>query len=197
MTRVLRQRSLGAAMLLMAGAASMAPAVAGPATAAGPVTQPTRDVDVTYKVPVPGVTVTNVLQRLRFSPGRHMQRLDMPTSGNWMLLDFQQHTMSMVREQSHEIVDVAAPDGSLLPGGGAGFVMVGPTQVNGLACTEWRAHDSRGNETVACYTDDGVLLRARNVSGEMLEAVDVKYGTLPDGTFDLPKGFSHQAVGAP
>lgn len=177
-----------AALCLLALCAAGAPAHAQDA----PLTQPQRDVDITYKVPVPGVNVTVMLQRLRYSAALHKQRLDMPTSGNWMLLDFQDHTLSMVREQSREIVQVPAPEGSLLPGGGAGFVRLAATQVNGLPCTEWRAHDNRGHETVACYTDDGVLLRARNESGELMEAVQVKYGALPAGTFDLPKSYTRQ-----
>jgi len=181
-----RLRPLWAVLLLMSG-----PALAD----TPPPVQPLRDVDITYKVPVPGLTVTVMLQRLRFSATMHKQRLDLPTSGNWMLLDFTAHTMAMVREQSHEIVQVAAPASAGQPGAGAGFTRIGPASVIGLACTEWRTRDNRGQETVACYTDDGVLLRARNADGPLMEAVSVKYGALPGSVFALPEGYSKQQPG--
>jgi hypothetical protein len=160
-----------------------------------PAVQPLRDVDVTYRVPVPGLTVTSMLQRLRFSAALHKQRLDLPTSGNWMLLDFTAHTMDMVREQSHEIVEVPAPDNASQPGAGAGFVRLGQSSVVGINCTEWRTRDTRGQETVACYTDDGVLLRAANTDGPLMEAVEVKYAPVPADVFDLPKGYQRQLPG--
>lgn len=160
-----------------------------------PAVQPLRDVDVTYRVPVPGLTVTSMLQRLRFSAALHKQRLDLPTSGNWMLLDFTAHTMDMVREQSHEIVEVPAPDNASQPGAGAGFVRLGRSSVVGINCTEWRTRDTRGQETVACYTDDGVLLRAANTDGPLMEAVEVKYAPVPADVFDLPKGYQRQLPG--
>jgi hypothetical protein len=157
-----------------------------------PAVQPLRDVDITYRVPVPGLTVTSMLQRLRFSAALHKQRLDLPTSGNWMLLDFTAHTMDMVREQSREIVEVPAPDSASQPGAGAGFVRLGRSSVVGIPCTEWRTRDTRGQETIACYTDDGVLLRAANSDGPLMEAVEVNYATVPADVFELPRGFQRQ-----
>jgi hypothetical protein len=156
---------------------------------------PQRDVDVTYRAPVAGPGDTNVLQRLRFSAILHRQRLDLPTSGTWMVLDFTAHTMAMVRDQTHEIVDLPAPATAGQPGAGSGFTKLAAASVDGLNCTNWRTIDTRGHETVACYTDDGVLLRASNKNGPMLEAVDVKYGVLPATVFMLPQSYSHQRPG--
>ncbi len=178
-------------VLAVAGSAAVNPAWADPP----PAVQPLRDVDVTYKVPVAGLNVTAMLQRLRYSVALHKQRLDLPTSGNWMLLDFSQHTMDMVREQSHEIVEVPAPASAGQIGGGAGFTRIGAASVNGLNCTEWRTVDIHGQETVACYTNDGVLLKAANSSGTLMEAVDVKYGALAPAVFVLPQGYSKQLPG--
>ncbi len=167
--------------------------LASPAKAdAPPSVKPTRDVDVTYKVPVGAGGNTVVMQRLRFSAALHRQRVDLPTSGNWMMLDFATHRMAMVRDESHEIVDLPAPDSASLPAGGAGFTRVGQASVAGLDCTEWRTRDSRGEETVACYTPDGVMLRARNDTHTLMEAVSVHYGALPEAAFTLPDGYSHQ-----
>jgi hypothetical protein len=162
------------------------------ANAEGPAAiRPTRDVDITYKVPV-GTGATAVLQRLRYSAALHRQRVDLPTSGNWMMLDFATHSMAMVRDESHEVVDLPAPESASLPYNGASFARVGTATVLGLECTEWRTRDSRGQETVACYTQDGVMLRARNDSRTLMEAVSIHYGALPDAAFAVPAGYSHQ-----
>jgi hypothetical protein len=168
------------------------------AHAESPIVQPTHDVDVTYKVPVAssGADMA-ILQRLRFSASLHRQRVDLPTSGNWMVLDFTTKQMQMVRDESHEIVDMPAPDSAAQPATTASFVRVGPAQVAGLDCTEWRTHDTRGQETIACYTADGVLLRARNDSAVLMEAVDVKYATQGADVFALPSGYSRQKTAGP
>jgi hypothetical protein len=167
--------------------------LAAPAYADAPASvRPTRDVDITYKVPVGEGGNTAVLQRLRYSAGLHRQRVDLPTSGNWMMLDFAAHTMAMVRDESREVVDMPAPDSAALPNNGASFVRLGTGNVLGLDCTEWRTRDTRGQETVACYTQDGVMLRARNESRTLMEAVSIHYGALPDSAFAVPAGYSHQ-----
>ena len=164
-----------------------------PALADAPASvKPTRDVDVTYQVPVGGGGNTAMLQRLRYSAALHRQRVDLPTSGNWMMMDFTTHRMAMVRDESREIVDLPAPDDSALPNNGASFVRVGQASVAGLDCTEWRTRDTRGEETVACYTPDGVMLRARNDTQVLMQAISVHYGALAEGAFALPDGYSHQ-----
>ncbi len=157
--------------------------------AAAPNTMPLRDVDVTYKVPVAGGQDMAILQRLRFSATLHRQRVDLPTSGNWMVLDYVTHRMTLVRDESHELVDLPAPDTA---SAASDFAKVGPAEVAGLACTEWRTRDIRGDETVACYTDDGVLLRARGARGVLMEAIDVGYRAQGADVFTLPQGYSRQ-----
>jgi hypothetical protein len=163
---------------------------AAPALAESPpAVQPRRDVDVTYKVPVGGKDVA-LLQRLRFSASLHKQRVDLPTSGNWMVLDYGAHTLSVIRDETREIVDLPAPETATQPGA-AGFAKLGPASIAGFACTEWRTRDTRGNETIACYTADGVLLQARNDTAVMMQAVTIAYGPQPDSTFTLPPGYTH------
>jgi hypothetical protein len=157
--------------------------------AAAPHTMPLRDVDVTYKVPVAGGQDMAILQRLRFSASLHRQRVDLPTSGNWMVLDYLTHRMTLVRDESHELVDLPAPDNAAAA---SDFAKVGPAEVAGLPCTEWRTRDTRGEETVACYTDDGVLLRARGARGVLMEAIDVGYRAQGADVFALPQGYSRQ-----
>jgi hypothetical protein len=157
-----------------------------------PRVNPTRDVDITYKVPVASSAGTAILQRLRYSATLREQRVDLPTSGNWMVLNYTTHRMAMVRDESQEIVDLPAPESTTQPNAGAAFVRVGSATVANLACTEWRTHDTNGQETIACYTDDGVLLRARGPGGTLMEAVTVWYATQGPEVFALPTGYSHE-----
>ena len=154
-----------------------------------PPLQPTRDVDVTYRVPVPGADAA-LLQRLRWSATRHQQRVDLPTSGNWMVLDFAAHRMAMVSDDTRDVVDMPAPPSAEHPV--AGFLRVGSATVAGLACTRWRTIDTRGQQTLACYTDDGVLLQATAGTRVLMEAVGVKYETQDAAVFALPAGYKHR-----
>ena len=161
------------------------------AWAEAPPARPLHDVDVTYKVPVPGGDNTALLQRYRWSVSAQTQRVDLPTSGNWMVLDFARHRMALVRDPSREVVDVPAPPSPDQPGGGAGYTRVGADTVAGLACTVWRTVDTRGAETLACYTLDGVLLRARAAGKVMMEAVSVNYATQDTALFQPPADYTH------
>ncbi len=155
-----------------------------------PVVQPTRDVDVTYRVPVPGAADTFLLQRLRWSAANRQQRVDLPTSGNWMVLDFAAHRMALVRDDSREVIDLPSPQSADQPGGGAGYARVAASSVAGVACTEWRTVDTRGQETLACYTDDGVLLRATSGTRTLMEAVHVNYEAQAASVFQTPAGYA-------
>jgi hypothetical protein len=180
-------------MIRLAAPAFCASLAASPAFAqTQPLVTPARDVDVTYKVPVAGGKDMAILQRLRFSASLRRQRVDLPTSGSWMVLDYAAHHMTLVRDDSHELVDLPAPENAGQPGPAAGYVQAGTAQVAGLACTEWRTRDTRGQATTVCYTSDGVLLRARNDIGVLMEAIDVAYRPQDATVFDLPNGYSRQ-----
>ncbi len=170
--------------------------LAGPALAQpGPAVQPTRDVDVTYRVPVPGATDAYLLQRLRWSAAHRQQRVDLPTSGNWMVLDFNAHRMALVHDGSREVVDLPSPQSADQPGAGAGYTRVATSSVAGLSCTEWRTVDTRGHETLACYTDDGVLLRATAGARTLMEAVHVNYVAQAASVFQTPADYSRRVTG--
>jgi hypothetical protein len=160
------------------------------AAEAPPALQPQRDVDITYKVPVPGGADTYLLQRLRWSASRREQRVDLPTSGQWMVLNFAAHRMLLVRDDSRQVVDLPAPRTADQPGAGAGYTRAGTATVDNLPCTEWRTIDTSGRETLACYTNDGVLLRATAGTHVLMEAVNVKYEPQPADIFAPPAGYA-------
>jgi hypothetical protein len=169
---------------------------AGPASAeAPPATHPTRDVDVTYRVPVPSAPGTDLLQRFRWNARTRQQRVDLPTSGNWMVVDFATHRMEMVREATHEVLDLPAPDTIDLPGDGAGFSRRGDATVAGFPCVEWQTVDRQGQATLACYTADGVLLRARAGDRTLMEAISLHYVAQDPAVFEMPPDYTHQQAG--
>jgi hypothetical protein len=161
-------------------------------TAAAPAMRPLRDVDVTYRVPVPNTENTSLLQRLRWSVALGRERVDLPTSGNWVVVDTRAGTVTMVHDDSRQVIEVPAAPGSVLPGPapGADAQRVGAATVAGVSCTEWRTRDTIGRETVACLTADGVLLRAREGERTLLEAVEVRYAPQDESVFTVPRGYA-------
>ena len=179
----------------MRRALAAAAALAAPALAQTmPALQPTRDVDVTYRVPLPGAPGTFLLQRLRWSAAHRQQRVDLPSSGNWMVLDFAAHRMALVHDDSREVLELPSPQGADQAGAGAGYTRLAAATVAGLPCTEWRTVDTRGSETLACYTDDGVLLRATAGIRTLMEAVQVRYEPQAASVFQTPAGYTRQTT---
>ena len=176
-------------MLLAAGAAE---------AQERPPTVPTRDVDVTYRMG----QGASMEQRTRWHASEQRMRVDTPTPGVYMIVDYASRRMSLVSDADRGVLELAAKDGVMpgqLPGqalgqapgrGNAGFERVGTAQVAGLGCTEWRTLDSQGAATTACITADGVLLRARQGAQVLAEAARVTYGPLDPGAFRVPDGYA-------
>jgi hypothetical protein len=157
-----------------------------------PLTMPTRDVDVTYQA---GQGDQAVVQRSRWSVGLRKMRLDTPTPGVYMIVDYAAHTLAMVSDRDRGVVDLPAPPGGL-PGqsvpGGASFSRRGASQVAGLPCTEWQTADTQGQATLACFTDDGVMLEARRGAQLLVQATRVAYGDLDAAAFAVPPSYRHE-----
>lgn len=164
-----------------------------------PPTTPTRDVDVTYRA---GQGDKAVQQRSRFSASGQRLRVDTPTPGVYAIVDYRARTLAMVSDAEHAVLDMPAPAGAApgsLPAGQAGapFVRRGTDQVAGLACTEWETTDTAGLPTLACFTDDGVLLRARRGAQVLVVAARVAYGTQDPAAFTVPPGYARTNSRAP
>ena len=157
-----------------------------------PPAMPTRDVDVTYRA---GQGDQTVIQRSRWSADARKLRVDTPTPGVYVIGDYNARTLMMVSEPAHGVLDMdLAADG--LPGqavsGGAGFMRRGGSQVAGLPCTQWETSDRQGQATLACYTEDGVLLEARHGAQVLVQATRVVYGAVDAATFAVPRSYSHE-----
>jgi len=173
----------------MFAASVAAPAMADPDR---PATMPTRDVDVTYRA---GQGNTAVVQRSRWSADGRKMRLDTPTPGVYVIVDYAARTLAMVSDRTRSVLDLPVPPGAM-PGqaasGNTAFTRRGSSQVAGLACTEWETADLQGQATLACFTEDGVLLEARHGGQVLVQATRVVYGMLDASAFVVPQSYSHE-----
>jgi len=176
-------------LAMLAAASVAAPAVAD---SDRPLTMPTRDVDVTYRA---GQGDHVVVQRSRWSVDGRKMRLDTPTPGVYMIVDYEAKTLAMVSDPVHGVLDLQAPAAGL-PGqaasSSAAYVRRGSGQVAGIPCTEWETVDTQGQATLACFTDDGVLLEARRGGQVLVQATRVAYGNLDASAFVVPPSYRHE-----
>jgi hypothetical protein len=177
------------ALLLAALLLGAAPALAQQR----PVTIPTRDVDVTYRMQGPGNEMLQ--QRMRWLAAQALLRVDPPTPGLWMVEDYRAHRMQVVRDQTRQVIDMDAtaatfPGGTTGPNGGS-YVRQNDDQVAGIPCTNWATKDAASEPTTVCFTADGVMLRAQSGGRTLVEAVSVQYGPQDPNAFRVPDGYAH------
>lgn len=156
-------------------------------------TAPIRDVDVTYQAKEGGQTVE---QRSRFRASDQKLRLDTPSPGFYMIVDQQARTMALVSDPDRGVVDMRLP-GAMGMGGmapGQSYVRQGLDVVAGLSCVEWDTQDNRGLPTTACFTADGVLMRARRGAQVIVVATRVTYLPQDDAVFRVPDAYAHVAA---
>ncbi len=178
--------------VLLAVLPAMASLPAG-AAAAAPATIPSRDVDVTYRMTVPGHVLT---QRMRWDVADHLLRVDPPSAGFYMIMDYGKHEVSMVQEQAKRVLQ-AQGVGLSIPGtdpGSAPFVRAGEETIAGLSCTDWQTKDAAGQPTEVCLTTDGVLLRATIGGHTAMVAQTVDYAAQPGSVFALPAAWPRVAM---
>jgi hypothetical protein len=175
-------------ILIIAFAMGVACQPASAGAPSQPLAHPSRDVDVTYRM-VRGDSV--LTERMRWQAATQRQRVDPPSDGLFIVIDYRAGRMHTVRLSDRLVLDMAAP----AMGDGA-YVRQGDDQVAGLPCTEWEATATDGKRTVACITADGVLLRARAGDRTLLSAVSVDYAPQDPALFAMPDGFTVRSVEA-
>ncbi len=171
---------------------AFAPAFAGER----PATIPTRDVDVTYEIFGSGGGAAQMLsERMRWDVAAGRMRVDPPTRGVYMLLDYRRHRLVAVRETARTFIEMDAGRATGTPavGRNATFRKLGTGTVAGVGCTEWDTRDSGGKPVLVCLTDDGVLLRARDVDRTLMAAARVTYGPADPTAFMPPAGFHRES----
>ena len=156
----------------------------GPALAQElPPAMPTRDVDITYRA-------GPIEQRWRFRAADHLLRLD-PSPGLWMLLDYTGHSLTMVDDGTK--VATALPPPAASPFGAKGTKQ-GTDEIAGLPCTEWEQRDTEGQATLACFTADGVMLRARRGTAVLVQATAIAFRPADPAAFTIPPGYTRRAA---
>jgi len=194
----------GAVMLVLCAAGAGAAVAAGtPSSAAAgtpaggdrPVLRPMHDVDVIYVVDAGAGTTLH--ERMRWDVASQRLRIEPPTAGLYVIIDFSARRMSTVRLAERTVIEMMAPDNTTgVPNGAAAAaVRQGADTVDGVACTEWDMTDAAGEAARLCLTDDGVLLRARADGRTLLSAETVHYGPLDAALFEVPAGYAHQKMG--
>lgn len=152
-----------------------------------PLTQPTRDVDVIYRVAGPR---TPLEQRLRWGISLGKLRVDPPSPGLYMVIDTRTHVIQTVREADHSVVQIDGGD-QALPGAAppGRFSRGADAEILGLACTQWQTTDLSGRIVTICLTADGVMLRAESGGLVLVEATRVRFAPLGEAVFRVPTDY--------
>jgi hypothetical protein len=186
----------GAVLLVLCIAGVAAACAAGPAAGSDrPALRPLRDVDVTYALDAGGGA--SLHERMRWDVESKRLRIEPPTAGLYVIIDFSARRMSTVRLAEQTVIEMMAPDNTAgVPNAAAAAaVRQGSDTVAGLACTEWDMTDAAGEAVRLCLTDDGVLLRARANGRTLLSAETVHYGPLDATLFEVPARYRREKMG--
>jgi hypothetical protein len=184
--------------MLRAAVLTLCLAWAWSAFADQPLLRPSRDVDVTYRAAAPQGG-KDVEQRVRWLAASQTQRIDPPSAGLHVIIDYVARRMSVVRDATRSVVEMAAPDNmaDTIGGGPAtGFVRRGEATVAGRACVEWQTLDHGAHPALVCITDDGVLLRAGTTEQVRVSAVSVQYAPQDPATFRVPADYARHSPSA-
>ncbi|HEX3399566.1 MAG TPA: hypothetical protein VHT74_04480 [Acetobacteraceae bacterium] len=170
-----------------------------PGLADQPRLRPNRDVDVTYRAtgagPLPDGRRLD--QRVRWLAASQTMRIDPPTAGLYVIVDYAAKRMSVVREATRSVVDMAAPEGVAGMAGNPGegtYVRRGEDTVAGQACTEWETLDHDRRKASVCITADGVLLRASTAGQAQVSAISVQYAPQDPAVFQIPPDYLRRSA---
>ncbi len=130
-------------------------------------------------------------QRMRWSIAAGRLRVDPPSPGLYMIVDYHAKRMAVVKVADRAVLDVSTA-GPGLPGASAGsYTRQDAADIAGLHCTNWLTADAGGHDTTLCLTEDGVMLRASQDGRVLLQATGVQYGAQDPSAFLPPEGFRH------
>lgn len=168
------------------------------ASAEEPLLRPSRDVDVAYHTTSPRGG-TDLEQRVRWRAASETMRIDPPFPGLHVIIDYLARRMSVVRDATRSVVEMAAPDklAGMVDGGAAKtFVRRGEATVAGVPCTNWQTLDRDTQPALVCITDDGVLLRAAIADQVQVSAVSVRYAPQDPAIFLIPPDYERHSARA-
>ena len=169
-----------------------------PASADQPLLRPSRDVDVTYRAAA-GPAGKPIEQRVRWLSAAQTMRIDPPSPGLHVIIDYVARRMSVVRDATRSVVEMTAPDGmaGMIGDKTSAFVRAGEDTVAGQTCTQWQTVDREAHPALVCITADGVLLRAATADEVRVSAVAVRYGPQDPETFRIPSDYARHSMRDP
>ena len=150
---------------------------------------PTRDVDITYRITLPGEAATS--ERARWLAADALERVDGP-SNTTTIYDRKAHYVTVLARRSRTYVKLEAPAHGrpVEPAPNAAVAPGGEAEVAGLGCKVWtwvNPEDLKPHSI--CLTADGVLLQA-SVSGQTIaQATAVRFGAIKPEVFAVPVGY--------
>lgn len=153
-----------------------------------PLTTPTRDVDVIYRIAGPDAPLA---QQMRWGVTLGKLRVDPPSPGMFVVIDTATHSIQTVREADRSVLLIeGGPDAA--PGGVAstgGFTRKATAEVAGHGCTEWETQDTSRRPVAVCLTADWVLLRAKAGGLVLVEATSVQFAPQSAAVFRVPADY--------
>jgi hypothetical protein len=156
-----------------------------PGLADQPRLRPNRDVDVTYRAtgagPLPDGRRLD--QRVRWLAASQTMRIDPPTAGLYVIVDYAAKRMSVVREATRSVVDMAAPEG-----------VAGMAGNPGEGTYVRRGEDTVAGQASVCITADGVLLRASTAGQAQVSAISVQYAPQDPAVFQIPPDYLRRSA---
>jgi hypothetical protein len=150
-----------------------------------PATVPSRDVDVVYRLGPPGGADPR-RERVRWDVAHGLQRIDPPTPGLHMILDYRTKRLVSLRDRERLALVI---DGAAIPAAVGGYVRHGDATVAGLPCTDWETRPAQGEPSLICFAPDGVTLRLSQRGVVLIEAISVSYAPADPTVFAVPSDF--------
>ena len=155
---------------------------------------------MTYTIYPPHDTKEVMTQRMRWSSGRMMQRVDPGNATTYMVTDYHAGTLTVVNpEQKIRTVIPAPGAGNVQMGQRAqgNWLRTGTATVANIPCTLWQTQDTDQRPSEICYTDDGVMLEVIRDGKVMVEATAVTRAPQADGVFAIPSGLKELRAAHP
>jgi hypothetical protein len=149
--------------------------------------QPTRDVDVTYRVTRPNEPST--AQRVRWSAASHRERVD-GSDGSATIIDRDADEITLIAPKSRTYRNLEGQArGAIEIGSDVALTRGDETTVAGLRCINWSWQEAGETRTV-CATPDGVPLRLVVGGATVKEARAVTYREQKPELFEVPPGYT-------
>ncbi len=151
-----------------------------------PQLQPTRDVDIVYRVTRPHQPV--IVERVRWLASEHLERIDGPDKSA-TIFDRKRHEITLLNPKTHTFLRIEGTARELAGPARGAALSRGPNSVAaGMRCVDWSWMQDIERHT-ACMTPDGVLLRLVVGGKIIMEARSVKYRYQPPELFQVPRNY--------